>query len=118
MVVSRFGADRIAGTRGGEHMNNCETRPDEKIVKPEIVESDFFLLRIRGFEKKYDKTWLEFWTDFKSGNLDDPSNPEYGQWAVMCRAYWTELITASGPPINEFAASKPEQSSGFFIWLT
>jgi hypothetical protein len=87
----------------------------EKIIQPTYVDSDFFVLRVREYEKKYDKTWLEFWTEFNAGQLSDPTNPEFGQWAMLCRAYWTELITADGPPLSEFKPSKPELSSGFLI---
>jgi hypothetical protein len=96
-------------------MQSNETRPEEKLFEPTVVESDFFILRVRSFEEKYHKTWFEFWTEFKDGSLDDPSNPDYGQWAILCRAYWTELITASGPPLNGFVSDQPERSSGFFI---
>ena len=94
-------------------MYTQETRPEEKLFQPTTVENDFFLLRIRDLEGRYNKTSLEFWTDFKNGNLDDPSNPDYGQWAVLCQAYWTELIQSSSPPLFDFA-EKPELCSGFF----
>jgi len=96
-------------------MQKLETRPEHQMFQSTVVEDDFFLLRIRSFEKKYDKSWLEFYTDFKSGTLDDCTNPDYGQWAVLCRAYWAELFESSGPPLTGTIASKPEQCSGLSI---
>src|SRR5271157_3857239 len=92
----------------------------EAILKTEFVDSDYFLVRVRQFEQQYNESWGKFFGEYTSGQADK-CNPDFVEWAFLCRNFLGELIRAEegeGPPGS--AASifpeKPEIDSGFCFW--
>jgi len=86
----------------------------ETILQPQFVRTDYFLCRVKEFEKRYDKNWGEFYVEFSSGKGRE--NPDFIEWAFLCRTFMRELIEQESPPgeILEIV-EKPESNSGFFV---
>jgi hypothetical protein len=97
-------------------MNGCAIMAANKsILQPQFVGSDYFLCRIREFELKYDKSWGEFYADFSSGQGRE--NPDFIEWAFLCRTFLPELIQQESPPDQPLEiVETPESNSGVFIF--
>jgi hypothetical protein len=93
----------------------------EGILKPDVVASDYFLLRVKDYERQYKIGWGEFLGKYESGQLDaDRSNRDFVEWAFMCRTFSSELIQmeAKSPPGGgDVFSEKPENLSGFCFGL-
>lgn len=97
--------------------HESSTIAGEGILKPDVVASDYFLLRVKDYERQYKIGWGEFLGKYESGQLDaDRSNRDFVEWAFMCRTFSSELIQmeAKGPPGGgDVFSEKPENLSGF-----
>src|ERR1035437_10473216 len=85
------------------------------ILKTQCVDSDFFLIRVKTFEQKYDMEWQQFLGEFNAGRLDK-RNRDFVEWDFLCRSFSVELIQleAKGPPGTAIVfPEKPETISGF-----
>lgn len=98
-------------------MSHNVTERMRTILKPDVVAPDYFLLRVKEYERQYNLGWGEFLGKYESGQLDaDRCNGDFVEWAFMCRTFSSELIQmeAKGPPGGENVFSeKPESPSGF-----
>jgi len=94
----------------------------EMVLKTEFVDSDYFLLRVKHFEQQYNQSWGQFFGEYTSGRLDlDRKNPDYIEWAFLCRTFLSELIKeedGESPPgqVTSVFPEKPEIDSGFCFW--
>ena len=96
-------------------MSNTHATVNEKILKAQCVDSDYFLVRVKNFEDKYHMEWQHFLGEYNAGRLDK-KNRDYVEWAFLCRAFSLELIQleAKGPPGEASVfPEKPETVSGF-----
>jgi hypothetical protein len=85
------------------------------ILKTQCVDSDFFLIRVKTLEQKYDMEWQDFLGAYNAGHLEK-GNRDYVEWAFLCRSFSVELIQleAKGPPGEASVfPEKPETISGF-----
>jgi hypothetical protein len=91
----------------------------ESILKTNFVSNDFFLDRIKKFEKKYEMQWDQFLAEYSSGKLHEGRcNPEFAEWSLLCHSYMSELLRPEeSPPAKEpnSERQKPERDSGFCI---
>jgi hypothetical protein len=97
-----------------------------RMVNVEFVGAEFFVNRIREFEKKYNQPWLSFLAKYKAGGISDkPCNPDFVEWAFLCNSFLPELMSEfvkaddESPPANEpvLECEKPELNSGFsLLW--
>jgi len=96
---------------------NTSAIAKDGILKPDVVASDYFLLRVKDYERQYKIGWGEFLGKYESGQLDaERSNRDFVEWAFMCRTFSSELIQmeAKGPPgADDVFSDKPENTSGF-----
>jgi hypothetical protein len=88
------------------------------ILKPDVVASDYFILKVKHYERQYNLGWGEFLGGYESKQIDQGrANRDFVEWAFLCRTFSSELIQleAKGPPGNDFSVSydKPENISGF-----
>lgn len=94
----------------------------EAMLTMNYVSADFFLKRIRDFEKQYDMTWQEFVAEYSQGALPGGSeaNSDFAEWNFLCSKFTAELLKPSqaSPPAREdnFDGQKPEAISGFLIF--
>jgi len=92
----------------------------EVVLKTEFVDSDYFLLRVKHFEERYNQSWGQFLGDYTSGNIDKKrNNPDFVEWAFLCRNFLSELIAEGSPPgsqANNIFFEKPEADSGSCFW--
>jgi hypothetical protein len=95
----------------------------EAMLTMNYVSADFFLKRIRDFEKQYDMTWMEFVAEYSKGALPGgcEGNSDFAEWNFLCSKFTAELLKSSeaSPPAREenFEGQKPEATSGFlFFW--
>src|SRR5271166_2182992 len=91
---------------------------EETISNAQFVDADYFVLRVKQFEQKYNQGWGEFLGEYESGRLDtERRNRDYLEWAFLCRTFLSELIKEDGgePPGDEPStfSEKPESISGF-----
>ena len=102
--------------RGGETMSDVnQAAANRTILNTQRVDLDFFLIRVKAFEQKYDKEWQQFLGEFNAGHLDK-RNRDFVEWAFLCRSFSVELIQleAKGPPGEASVfPEKPETTSGF-----
>lgn len=88
-----------------------------------VVNEEFFLNKIRAFERQYRMGWDEFLSKYKAGKLDDVGAhiSDYSEWAFLCNSFMPELLydlvdpaIDTGPPecVNS-ERQKPEGNSGF-----
>jgi hypothetical protein len=99
-------------------MNQTTTTVEGAILKPDVVASDYFILRVKNYERQYALGWGEFLGKYESKRIDsERTNRDFMDWAFLCRTFSSELIQleAKGPPGCDFSASceKPENISGF-----
>jgi hypothetical protein len=103
---------------------SCETfdiRAGEAVLKTEFVDSDYFLLRVKHFERQYNQSWGKFFGEYTAGHLDR-ENPDFVEWGFLCRNFLSELIRTEeegeGPPGStpRLFPEKPEVDSGFCFW--
>jgi hypothetical protein len=96
-------------------MNGCGIVLAKKFtLQPQFVSSDYFLCRVRELEHKYDKSWGEFYAEFSSGQGRE--NPDFIEWAFLCRTFMPELIEQESPPGGPLEiVEAPESNSGVFI---
>ena len=88
------------------------------------LNSNYFLCRIKEFEKKYDMPWWEFFAIYQSSQelLPGYGGRDYSEWAFLCENFYAELsVIGDSPPCERTTESlgdqKPEISSGFcFEW--
>jgi hypothetical protein len=91
----------------------------EAMLTMNYVTADFFLNRIREFEKRYEMTWMEFVAEYSKGALPGTcqDNSDYAEWNFLCSKFTAELLKSSesSPPAREenFEGQKPEAISGF-----
>lgn len=60
-----------------------------------FVSADFFLKRIREFEKRYNVTWQEFVVEYSQGSLPGgyvSNNTDYEEWNFLCSKFTAELL--------------------------
>lgn len=90
----------------------------EPVLRTRFVESDYFLVRIRTLEQKYEMEWGEFLGKYNTGKLEEGyrSNSDYIEWAFLCNNFMSELVREeyTGPPGNSgnSCLEEPEISSG------
>jgi hypothetical protein len=91
----------------------------EAILKPDVVASDYFVLRVKEYERQYNQGWGDFLGKYESGELDrERENRDFVEWAFLCRTFSSELIRieAKGPPGDaDVFSEKPENLSGFLL---
>ena len=90
----------------------------EAILKPDVVAADYFILRVKDYERQYKLGWGEFLGKYESKRIDcERTNRDFMEWAFLCRTFSSELIQleAKGPPGCDLSMSseKPENISGF-----
>jgi hypothetical protein len=96
--------------------NNTKTK---SIFDVTFVNDDYFIGRVRAFEKMYGMDWNEFLAKYSDGSLTDGQhNEDYAEWAFLCHSFMSELLRHdTGPPENPTDSEplKPELSSGFLV---
>jgi hypothetical protein len=80
------------------------------IVQARHVSSEYFIVLVRGYEKKYQMDWLTFFTEHQ--HSQEETNEDFSDWLFLCKTYFADLIAASGPPLEK-CVQKPESRSGF-----
>lgn len=94
----------------------CEIASGETVLKKVFVDDDYFLVRVKQFEQKYNRGWGEFLSEYDSGRLDpERENRDYVEWSFLCRTFLRELVVGEGPPGDDVFPEKPELNSGFCI---
>jgi hypothetical protein len=94
----------------------------EAMLTMNYVNVDFFLKRVRDFEKQYDMTWQQFVAEYSNGTLISSceGNTDFAEWNFLCGKFTAELLKTSqaSPPAREenFEGQKPEAISGFSIF--
>lgn len=84
-----------------------------------FVDEDFFVRKIRVFERQYQMPWDEFLSNYKAGKLEnaDANSSDYSEWAFLCRSFMPQLLSDlvdTGPPeCFTPERQKPESNSGF-----
>lgn len=86
-----------------------------------LVGAEFFLKRVREFEKRYSMTWQEFVAKYSKGELPGgcEGSSDFAEWNFLCSRFTAELLKTSdaGPPAREnFEGQEPEAISGFLIF--
>jgi hypothetical protein len=94
---------------GGVPMENSTTLT-APMVQVEHVSSDYFIMMVREYEKKYHMDWLTFFTEHQSSA--EETNEDFSDWLFLCKAYFADLVAATGPPLEK-CTQKPERDSGF-----
>ena len=103
--------------------NTIDIAEGDFVLKTEFVDPDYFLLRVRHFERQYNLSWGKFLGEYASGQRDsERENPDFVEWAFLCRNFLSELIRSEeegeGPPgsITSVSPDEPEADSGFCFW--
>lgn len=88
-----------------------------------VVNEQFFLNRIRAFERQYRMDWDQFLSRYKAGKLenDGAHMSDYSEWAFLCHSFMPQLLCDlvdptidTGPPeCTNSERQKPEANSGF-----
>jgi hypothetical protein len=93
----------------------------EAMLTMNLVSADFFLRRVREFEKRYNMSWQEFVAKYSKGALPGgcEGNSDFAEWNFLCSKFTAELLKTSdiSPPAREnFEGQEPEAISGFLIF--
>jgi hypothetical protein len=88
------------------------------VLKVDVVAADYFLLRVKEYERRYKMDWGDFLAKYASGQVDkERTNRDFAEWAFLCKTFSSELIQieAESPPggISNATSEKPENISGF-----
>ncbi len=106
------------GKAGAMNHKVIDIMAAEGILRPDEVAADYFLLRVKNYEREYNLSWGEFLSKYDKGEIDpDKGKRDFVEWAFMCRTFSSELLQAeaTGPPRDDpnVFAEKPENLSGF-----
>ncbi len=124
VCVSVGGSVRLMGVRsklGREKLVSERYLSKEAMLTMNLVSADFFLKRVRDFEKRYHMTWQEFVAEYSKGELPGSceANSDFVEWNFLCSKFTAELLKTSdtSPPARgNFEGQEPEAISGFLIF--
>jgi|HubBroStandDraft_1064217.scaffolds.fasta_scaffold448019_1 hypothetical protein len=116
------GAEYLPHREKGGRVMKRATILEGTILTPDVVASDYYILRVKHYERQYNLGWGEFLGGYESKRIDcERTNRDFFEWAFLCRTFSSELIQleANGPPGNDSSVSceKPESVSGFCFGL-
>jgi hypothetical protein len=93
---------------------------EDNALAASIVETDYFLQRIRKFEQNYQMDSYEFLVQYEK-NPENFQSSDFSHWAFLCRNFFEELflleVESDSPPGSNPSKilEKPDFESGFFI---
>jgi hypothetical protein len=92
-------------------MGTVECLSAAPILRARSVPSAYFISMIRDYETKYQMDWITFYTEHR--NSVEELDEDFSSWLFLCKAYFADLVAATGPPLEKECKQKPERDSGF-----
>ena len=83
--------------RGGQlRLVQTKDNKEDTVYQAQSVPSAYFVAMVRDYETKYQMDWLTFYTEHQDSK--EELNEDFSSWLFLCKAYFADLVAATGPP--------------------